>query len=320
MASACVNMGLLSPIWTASTTSDLLSPVKDFAGDFEFRLIDDHVTMLPADELFFDGKLVPLHFSKQSKSSPENVSTAAEDDKEREKLRRGEVSDECVAFSPKAPRCSSRWREILGLRNKTVSPKTVKTTPCGSVTNKSITHLLQKNHRSSDASLTAPLLNRNSDTTSSRRSLSLSSSSSSSSSGGRDHDDLPRLSLDELQRKPRESRHSSRPRGQMRPPPTRGVSMDSPRMNPAGKIVFQSLERSSSSPSSFNAGGGGPRYKYKGMERSYSANVRVTRVLNVPGGFGLGHLFSSSSSSSSKKDKESSGNGRNEGRRIHSHG
>lgn len=81
---------------------------------------------------------------------------------------------------------------------------------------------------------------------------------------------------------------------------SRGVSVDSPRMNSSGKIVFQSLERSSSSPSSFN---GGPRFKHRGMERSYSANVRVTPVLNVPvcslrgpyssKSFGFGQLFSS---------------------------
>lgn len=83
---------------------------------------------------------------------------------------------------------------------------------------------------------------------------------------------------------------------------SRGVSVDSPRMNSSGKVVFQSLERSSSSPSSFN---GGPRFKLRGMERSYSANVRVTPVLNVPvcslrgssksvSVFGFGQLFSSS--------------------------
>lgn len=77
--------------------------------------------------------------------------------------------------------------------------------------------------------------------------------------------------------------------------------MDSPRMNSSGKIVFQSLERSSSSPSTFH---GGPRFKHRGMERSYSANVRVTPVLNVPvcslrgtsksgSVFGFGQLFSS---------------------------
>ncbi|ONK65731.1 uncharacterized protein A4U43_C06F350 [Asparagus officinalis] len=53
-------------------------------------------------------------------------------------------------------------------------------------------------------------------------------------------------------------------------------------MNSSGKVVFYSgsLERSTSSPSSFN---GGPRVRARGMERSFSANVvRVSPVLNVP--------------------------------------
>lgn len=98
----------------------------------------------------------------------------------------------------------------------------------------------------------------------------------------------------------------------------RGVSVDSPRLNSSGKIVFTSLERSSSSPGSFN---GGPRFKHRGMERSYSANVRVTPVLNVPvcslrGGsksgsvFGFGQLFSS-------PQKKETGNGNN---KNHQHG
>ncbi|OAY71464.1 hypothetical protein ACMD2_02735 [Ananas comosus] len=73
-------------------------------------------------------------------------------------------------------------------------------------------------------------------------------------------------------------------------------------MNPSGKVVFQGLERSSSSPGSF-PGGGLPKTRLRGMERSYSANVRVTPVLNVPvcslrgstksvSVFGLGPLFS----------------------------
>ncbi|KAB1212827.1 hypothetical protein CJ030_MR5G010127 [Morella rubra] len=60
---------------------------------------------------------------------------------------------------------------------------------------------------------------------------------------------------------------------------TARVSVDSLRMNSSGKIVFQSLERSLSSLSSFNVG---PRtFKHRGMEHSYSANVRVTPILNV---------------------------------------
>ncbi|CAA2980586.1 Hypothetical predicted protein, partial [Olea europaea subsp. europaea] len=57
-----------------------------------------------------------------------------------------------------------------------------------------------------------------------------------------------------------------------------GVSDNSPRMNSSGKVVFNNLERSSSSPGSFNDG---PKYKHRGMERSYSTTIRVTPVLNV---------------------------------------
>lgn len=99
--------------------------------------------------------------------------------------------------------------------------------------------------------------------------------------------------------------------------------MDSPRLNSSGKIVFQSLERSSSSPGSFT---GGPRFKHRGMERSYSANVRVTPVLNVPvcslrGGsksgsvFGFGQLFSSPQ----KRDTTVGGNNKSH-QHQHPHG
>lgn len=86
------------------------------------------------------------------------------------------------------------------------------------------------------------------------------------------------------------------------PAETVAVPADSPRMNSSGKVVFHNLERSTSSPSTFN---GGSRVKHRGMERSYSANVvRVTPVLNVPACslrgsskagsvFGFGQLFSS---------------------------
>lgn len=96
-----------------------------------------------------------------------------------------------------------------------------------------------------------------------------------------------------------------------------GVGVDSPRMNPSGKVVFQNLERSSSSPSSFN---GGSKSKYKLqhrsgiMERSYSANVhvRITPVLNVPvcslRGSRFSHLFSSSSASVSQSHRNKQGN------------
>ncbi|KAI3686113.1 hypothetical protein L1987_79785 [Smallanthus sonchifolius] len=58
--------------------------------DFEFRL-EEPVNMLPADQLFSDGKLFPLHFPVVHQ---EATSTSSE----------------------KAPKCSSKWKELLGLR------------------------------------------------------------------------------------------------------------------------------------------------------------------------------------------------------------
>ncbi|XP_065865571.1 uncharacterized protein [Euphorbia lathyris] len=339
--------------------------------DFEFRL-DDSVTMLPADELFADGKLMPLRVAAGFK--PVVVNGFAE-------IRSPDTAKSCrtmemeisgtdpYLFSPKAPRCSSRWKELLGLKklyqnanakaeahkNSTSFLSSSSLSSSSSNPNpKSLKHFLHRSSKSCscnssaslDQSLSLPLL-KDSDC----ESVSISSSrlSLSSSSSSHEHEDLPRLSLDSEKPNPLQSpnpnpfilnRNPNPPRMRMVKPrsesntnnsnnncnnPTagtrngrspmrrssggessgvtsRGVSVDSPRMNSSGKIVFQSLERSSSSPSSFN---GGPRYKHRGMERSYSANVRVTPVLNVPvcslrgssksgSVFGFGQLFSSS--------------------------
>ncbi|XP_068654106.1 uncharacterized protein [Aristolochia californica] len=304
--------------------------------DFEFRL-DDPVTMLPADELFLDGKLVPLQLAAVRPTADLTTSSSMVRLPEAVKSRRrlDVTGSDSYLFSPKAPRCSSRWRELLGLK-KSQNPKPelqkAASVPSKSPNPKSLKHFLHRTNKSSssvDASLSLPLL-RDSDC----ESVSISSrlSLSSSSSSGPDHEDLPRLSLDSdkpyphpisLNRNPPRLRVSkarnavehSRPldhqagrigRRAMRRAldsatvPVRGVSVDSPRMNSSGKIVFQSLERSSSSPSSFN--GGSRNIRHRGMERSYSANVRVTPVLNVPvcslrgssktgSVFGLGQLF-----------------------------
>lgn len=311
--------------------------------DFEFRL-EDPVKMLPADELFSDGKLVPLHVST---TKPSTVVVRSPD--ESTKSSREIVGMDPYLFSPKAPRCSSRWKELLGLKrlyqnhNKTTPSSSSLSSLSASSQNShpksSLKHFLHRNSKSStssssssaDSSLNLPLL-KDSDC----ESVSLSSSrlSLSSSSSGHEHDDLPRLSLDSDKPslnpnpfanpprmrlvKPRASsdgcnhphnqtagtrvgRSPMRREQQQQQSASRGGSVDSPRMNSSGKIVFQSLERSSSSPSSFN---GGPRLKQRGMERSYSANVRVTPVLNVPvcslrgssksgSVFGFGQLFSS---------------------------
>ncbi|XP_010531967.1 PREDICTED: uncharacterized protein LOC104808115 [Tarenaya hassleriana] len=364
MASACVNTVGVSPEFPAygcfnprapfnggedgrSSVSGLDTEVpkkkeeetQDVAGDFEFQL-EDPVTMLPADELFSDGKLVPLQLptscSNQLQQQPSDSTTLPENGK----CQRMEISgtDHCL-FSPKAPRCSSRWREILGLKRFSQNSKTTSSYPSNPrSSSSSLKQFLHRSSRSSSgssseygSSLGLPLL-KDSDC----ESLSVSSSrlSLSSSSSGPEHEDLPRLSLDserpnhhQLNMDPnpfaparslypnpprmrlvkaRDGNNAATGTGRVGRSPmrssrtviSRGLSVDSPRLNSSGKIVFQSLERSSSSPSSFNGGTSGYRHR-SSMERSYSANVRVAPVLNVPVCSLVGQFFSSSLSSSS---------------------
>ncbi|XP_020233417.1 uncharacterized protein LOC109813609 [Cajanus cajan] len=317
MASACVN-NLPEPFlpWLPTTSPD--------PDDFEFPL-DPPATMLPADQLFSDGKLLPLHLKPPTPKSPSYTAAAIT-------TTTSTSTTDPYLFSPKAPRCSSRWKDLLGLKKLYPTTTTSKTQP----STKSLKNLLHHRTTPKSTSENAPLL-------SDSESLSLSSRLSlSSSSSSHDHDDLPRLSLDSEKPNPNPNisihrnpnpNHTSNPNPNPNPRirlvkpraasfdsnksqsdlparpgrspirrdsdavVSRGVSVDSPRMNSSGKIVFQSLERSSSSPSTFN---GGPRFKHRGMERSYSANVRVTPVLNVPvcslktgSVFGFGQLFSS---------------------------
>nr|XP_016514708.1 PREDICTED: nuclear pore complex protein DDB_G0274915-like [Nicotiana tabacum] len=308
-------------VWSNKTTAvnkpEVLDPelsVNEMA-DFEFRL-EDPVIMLPAaDELFSDGKLVPLQLSAIHTAAATSTSAGVRSPETPKFRTRNDLisrADTCLLFSPKAPRCSSRWRELLGLKkqqhNNNNNDKEEGKKNSTNNTHKSLKiNFLNRSSKSSNSStdsslINIPLLIKDSD----YESISISSSRlslSSSSSSGHEHDDLPRLSLDSD--KPLSFSHSN---GQnianTNPPrirlvkqralssenPTTGTSTarggvsidDSPRMNSSGKIIFHNLGRSSSSPSSFN--NGGARYKHGGggMERSYSATVRVTPVLNVP--------------------------------------
>ncbi|KMZ65825.1 hypothetical protein ZOSMA_30G01050 [Zostera marina] len=332
---------------------------KESVTDFEF-LLDDPVAMLPADELFSDGKLVPLHLTSARLRSPVAMLEAADSSgmdiqtmETQQKTKRSEAmaSLDPYLFSPKAPRCSSRWRELLGLKkgaagmklgdsNKlTSSPSTenqTTRTPThitrGGVRGglKHFLHRSQAKSSSRDSScLSLPLLRGDTELDTVLISARLSLSSSSSSCPDQDHEDLPRFSLDSdkpTHRNPSRLRLSNPQRNSMISQPTqerssvrlgrsqiqrsktdvmmppRGASVDSPRMNSYGKIVFhQSLERSSSSPSTFN-GGSKVKLHPREMDRSYSSNVRVAPVLNVPvcslmssskNAFGFGQLFSS---------------------------
>ncbi|CAM0909379.1 unnamed protein product [Alopecurus aequalis] len=221
-----------SPVRTAVATPAIS---KDFI-DFEFSFGGCTTSMLPADELFADGKLLPLRkdaalaaVAPEPEAAPPARLEAMPAPAEPMKPIRGGAAagaaDQYV-FSPKAPSCSSRWRELLGLKRAAASPQSPKAsspapspsaalaktpgrTTSGSSAARSLKFLLQRSNggrassgAASDLSC-APLLRDSSD---SEASLSLASSrfshsSSSSSGGGHDHDDLvatvnPRFSLD----------------------------------------------------------------------------------------------------------------------------
>ncbi|XP_076942558.1 uncharacterized protein LOC143612459 [Bidens hawaiensis] len=313
---------------TTTTTNllDLPSDSEPDTIDFEFQL-EQPVNILPADQLFSDGKL----FSVKSDPPPliNGVCT---------------VPDSFL-YSPKAPKCSSssssKWKELLGLKKLYQNNINGNGNENGKSAMKSIKHYFlygaSKPSATEYSSVKFPLLNVNVNVTETdnepepepelepeRQVVVTSRHSLSSSSSGHDADELPpQLSLDS--EKKNTNTNTKNPRMKLVKTRTMssdgstrggvGVSTESPRMNSSGKIVFHSLERSSSSPSSFN---GGPRLKHRGVERSYSSNVRITPVLNVPvcslRGF---PLFSSKSEGSSNSN--GNGNG-NRGSKNHSDG
>ncbi|KAI3961079.1 hypothetical protein MKW92_037577 [Papaver armeniacum] len=341
---------------------------KDFGfGDFEFRLEEDPVKMLDADELFSDGKLVPRQLNTvrpviESTVSSEEDGVINSVPETAKAFRRIDIADaELYLFSPKAPRCSSRWKELLGLKrnsNNSPNPKNhdqnqnqkISSSSSSSLKSGALKHFLHRNNpkslsQSLDSSLNLPLL-RDSDSAEIILPNSLSSSSSSSASSSSNQDEHPpRFSLDS---DPKHMSHISLNRNpprvrlsKSRPPTGSSTSAEihqhhtsvrqepqciDPRMNSSGKIVFQSLERSSSSPSTFN---GGPRVKHRGVERSYSANVRVTPVLNVPvcslrgssksGGSVFGFFSTTNTSTTTTPQKRTDNNGSSSLRNHHHH-
>ncbi|KAK3156082.1 hypothetical protein QOZ80_2AG0102620 [Eleusine coracana subsp. coracana] len=311
---------------------------KEFI-DFEFSL-GGSATMLPADELFADGKLLPLRPQPAAATTTAPPELVRRDTSlvempptpERVKALHPAALDPYV-FSPKAPTCSSRWRELLRLRKVQTpppptphkpSPSPAAATPSRASTSsaaRSLKLLLQRNtgraSTSSDLSA-APLLRDSSDSETSlslaSSRFSLSSSSSSSAHSIDSVDPTPRHSLDSVDPTPRprirlvrsshphqappqahhppipssapaRARTGSSPARRRpttpTPPPPSVASVDCPRMNASGKIVFQGLERSSSSPA--GSVHHTMRTRSRVMDRSYSAGVRATPVvLNVP--------------------------------------
>ncbi|KAL0878320.1 hypothetical protein Bca101_028026 [Brassica carinata] len=331
MASACVNnvsvsaYGCFNPRAASfgredarssgSAASEMKKLIPTEEEEFEF-MSGDTVGMLPADELFSDGKLV---------TKVVEVETEVTGD------------DGCLVSSPKAPRCSSKWRELLGLKRFSQNSKAA-TTSFHSNPRSATASFKQFLHRSSKTSssssseasslISLPLLSDSESLSVSSSRMSLSSSSSSSHDHEDNNNNTPRLSLDAERLNHLASQTitanpfaPARPRMRLVKPRDREETCsDSPRLNSSGKIVFQSLERSSSSPSGTSGGG----YRNRGVERSYSLNVRVAPVLNVPvcsvrGGSVIFSQFFSSSTTSSSGSSQHNRTGSGSSNRASSH-
>jgi hypothetical protein len=276
--------------------------------DFEFCMAVPEdprsgIKMMSADELFYQGKLLPFQFPKPAipDSNPVVPGSIA-------------VNSNAVAEdpSPKAPKfSSSRWKELLGLKK----PQTPTPAPKPSKNPKSLKNLLSEGIEPSTSPSQPLLPPRDSDADCASARFSIQSLDP-------DLDELPRYSVDSINedsvlRKPlrvnikpsvAQQMNSKDSKARIDRSRVRNTSpkrfSESPRRNASGKIVFKGLERSCSSPSSLNMRKKDAHYSRKGFERSYSANVRVTPVLNVPvcirsgkgskgGMFSLSHLFSS---------------------------
>ncbi|CAM0948931.1 unnamed protein product [Alopecurus aequalis] len=274
------------------------------SADFEFFLAGCSAvsTMLPADELFSGGKLVPLRIPSSSGSTTEGASTRpplAPAQQQPETPRAEEAQDvaetvEPVAAAekeePKVVVPARRWRDLLRMRKQQAST-------CSSATDtKPLRRLLRRGPKppEQEPSLNLPLLREPDEAEKPEKPTPAAPTPAPSQ---QQHHQLPpkiRLTAAQAVAAPPPPP----------PPPPPAVAADSPRLNAAGKVVFNGLGRSSSSPSSL---AGGRRHRSGtgsgGMERSYSAHVRVTPVLNVPvcrksvSVFGIDRLFSPSSAS-----------------------
>ncbi|CAL4891044.1 unnamed protein product [Urochloa decumbens] len=315
--------------------------------DFEFLLGGcAAASMLPADELFSGGKLVPLRIpapsaddeagpaaAAQSTLPPKQAQAPASVEQQQPGTPRAE---ETVAMAtaagkgggeePKIP--ARRWRDLLRLRKQQASSAS----GSGSATApepRPLRRLLRRGPKppEPEPSLNLPLLREaGPDDPAPAAPFSTAVPPISTTSPSQQHQNLPpkiRLSPSQQQ-----AAATSPPPPPPPPPPPAAVAADSPRLNAAGKVVFNGLGRSSSSPSSL-AGGrrfGGHHRAGGAMERSYSAHVRVAPVLNVAvpgcslrgGGsrksvsvFGIDRLFSPSSTGNASASSSSSSAGGN---------
>lgn len=275
------------------------------SNDFEFLLAgcSPVSTMLPADELFSGGKLVPLRLPSSSGCSAEvavatrpplaPAATAQqqqqpETPRPEEETKDAAVEAEQAAEEPKVP--ARRWRDLLRMRKQQASSSS--SSSSSTETKQPLRRLLRRGPKppEQEPSLSLPLLRDPNEPAPAPASAPTPSPTAAPPVSTSQHQLPPKIRLTAPPPPP--------------PPPPSAVAADSPRLNAAGKVVFNGLGRSSSSPSSL---AGGRRHRSgsggSGMERSYSAHVRVTPVLNVPvcrksvSVFGIDRLFSPSSAS-----------------------
>ncbi|CAM0902849.1 unnamed protein product [Alopecurus aequalis] len=306
--------------------STVPSPLDAEDGDFEFRIPAAAAALSAADELFSGGKLVPLLPLPPPPSAPCSPPPCQETEPPPE------------PDSPRAPRCGGRrLRDLLllvtkkpkdgegkcrteaslgrrpllsrdssssssasscdsGNRNARRPPPTSRSPlRTRSAPVASLLHLLSTKHpgdcRNGAAAAPAPPRRQQQQQPLLTR-VSSSSSASSSDSG-------------------RNSRAPWHPRAPARPRPA--VAAESPRVSASGRVVFRGLERCSSTPAAAGIGLGARRPRPRGMERSYSTNVRVDPVINV---FGFGHLFFPASPAKEKKTDATAAGRRNKPEKL----
>ncbi|CAN6348440.1 unnamed protein product [Urochloa humidicola] len=296
--------------------------------DFEFLLGGcAAASMLPADELFSGGKLVPLRIpapsadeeavgpaAAQSSTLPPKHAQAPAPQQQPETPRAEDAPAKGVAAGggeeSKIP--ARRWRDLLRLRKQQAS-----SAPGAAQEPRPLRRLLRRGPKppEPEPSLNLPLLREAGADNPDKPPPPISTTSPPppapiSTISPAPLPTPPSQQNQSLPPKIRLSPTSTPPPPPPPPPPPAAVAADSPRLNAAGKVVFNGLGRSSSSPSSL-AGGrrSGHGHRAGAMERSYSAHVRVAPVLNVAvpgcslrGGsrksvsvFGIDRFFSASS-------------------------
>ncbi|KAH7573742.1 hypothetical protein ACOSP7_007589 [Xanthoceras sorbifolium] len=104
------------------------------AADFEFLSNNNNVsnqTMLTADELFFEGKLLPFWQMQHSTEKLNKISLKCKDSKEEEEMEviRSSTKEEPRVSSwfvdddpsPRPPKCTVLWKELLRLKKQRAS-------------------------------------------------------------------------------------------------------------------------------------------------------------------------------------------------------